>query len=108
MSPADEGTPAEPLLGIDRLVHEPARLLLLTNLFVLEAADFLFLMNRTGLSKGNLSSHMSKLERAGYIEVVKEPNRRNPRTLLRLTRPGREAVREYTQRMRGILDELGE
>ena len=108
MSSADEETPAEPLLGIDRLVHEPARLLILGHLFVLEAADFLFLMNQTGLSKGNLSSHMTKLERAGYIEVVKEPNPRNPRTMLRLTGPGREAVREYTRRMRGILNGLGE
>ena len=59
------------LAEIDRLVHEPARLALVALLYVVESADFTFLMNQTGLSWGNLSAHMSKLEEAGYLEVEK-------------------------------------
>lgn len=54
---------------IDRLIHKPARLLLMANLYVVESPDFLFLMRQTELTHGNLSSHMNKTEAAGYIEV---------------------------------------
>ena len=68
MSSEDDSSPIE----IDKLIHEPARLQIMTQLYVVEEADFLFLMRKTGLTWGNLSSHMSKLETAGYIEVKKE------------------------------------
>ncbi|MFH1851826.1 MAG: transcriptional regulator, partial [Candidatus Neomarinimicrobiota bacterium] len=77
------------LENIDRLVHEPARLLILAYLYVVESADFLFLMRQTNLTKGNLSSHLSKLEAAGYVEVTKEFVDKIPRTLLRLSDHGR-------------------
>ena len=58
--------------GIDKLIHEPARLLIMSNLAVVESADFLFLLGQTGLTFGNLSSHMSRLEEAGYLKVEKK------------------------------------
>ena len=72
MSMADIENQDSTELQIDRVVHEPARLKILAYLSVVKSADFVFLLSRTGLTYGNLSSHMSKLEDAGYIEVEKE------------------------------------
>jgi DNA-binding MarR family transcriptional regulator len=88
---------------IDRVIHEPARLLIMAHLYVVEAADFLYLMNQTGLTFGNLSSHMSKLEEAGYIEVEKTFVDKRPNTRLRLTEKGRRSFEEYRRNMRGLL-----
>jgi DNA-binding MarR family transcriptional regulator len=93
---------------IDRLIHEPARLTLMALLYVLDSADFTFLMAQTGLSWGNLSSHMSKLEAAGYIAVEKDFVERRPHTMLCLTASGREAFRQYRQTMMGVLDDLSD
>ena len=71
-----------PIKQIDKTIHEPARLIIMAHLFVVERADFLFLMRHTGLTFGNLSSHMSKLEGAGYIEVEKEFIGKKPNTKL--------------------------
>jgi DNA-binding MarR family transcriptional regulator len=101
-----ENTDLQPLADIDRLVHEPARLMILAVLQVVESADFIFLLNQTGLTRGNLSSHMTKLEGAGYIQIEKEFVDRIPRTLLRLTPEGREAFRTYRQKMIQVLDDL--
>jgi DNA-binding MarR family transcriptional regulator len=98
----------QPLAQIDRVIHEPARLLILAYLSVVESADFLFLMNQTGLTRGNLSSHLSKLEAAGYIEIKKEFVEKIPRTLLRLTEQGRKAFDEYRQSMKQVLESLTE
>ena len=98
----------QPLADIDRVIHEPARLLILAYLSVVESADFLFLMNQTNLTRGNLSSHLSKLETAGYVEIKKEFVDKIPRTLLRLTEKGRNAFHEYSQNMRKVLDSLSE
>ncbi len=94
------------LEDVDRLIHEPARLLLMSLLYVLDSADFTFLMAQTGLSWGNLSSHMSKLEAAGYIAVEKEFVERRPRTMMRLTESGRAAFQQYRKAMKGVLDSL--
>jgi DNA-binding transcriptional ArsR family regulator len=91
---------------IDRLIHEPARLMILSLLFVVESADFLFLMRQTGLTWGNLSSHLSKLEEAGYVQIEKEFVGKKPHTMLHLTDDGRAAFREYRQRMKQVLDDL--
>ncbi len=88
---------------IDRVVHEPGRLMILAVLHAVESADFLFVMRQTGLTRGNLSSHMSKLEAAGYIEVKKEFVEKIPRTLLRLTTQGRQAFEAYRARIQGLL-----
>ncbi len=91
---------------IDRLIHEPARLMILALLYVVESADFLFLMRQTGLTWGNLSSHLSKLEEAGYVQIEKEFVGKKPHTMLHLTDDGRAAFREYRQRMKQVLDDL--
>ena len=98
----------QPLAQIDRIIHEPARLLILAYLSVVESADFLFLMNQTNLTRGNLSSHLSKLETAGYIEIKKEFVDKIPRTLLRLTEKGREAFQEYRRNMKNVLESLSD
>jgi len=96
------------LNGIDRLVHEPARLLMMSVLYVVDNADFTFIMNQTGMTWGNLSAHMSKLEEAGYLKVEKTFKGRRPYTLLSLTKEGREAFRTYRKTMQQLMDDLPE
>ena len=91
---------------IDRLVHEPARLMILAILNAVESADFLFLLRQTSLTRGNLSSHLSKLEAAEYIEVQKEFVDKIPRTVLHITSPGRQALHTYRQDMAQLLQNL--
>ena len=88
---------------VDKLIHESARLLIVANLSLVESADFLFIMQQSGLTFGNLSSHMKKLEDAGYIEVHKEFVNRRPRTMLKLTPQGKKAFADYRQKMKQIL-----
>lgn len=94
----------ETVSGIDRLIHEPARLSIMANLFVVDSADFVFLLNRTGLTNGNLSSHMSRLTGAGYVEESKEFVDRKPRTMYRLTSSGRSAFESYRRSMLDALE----
>lgn len=94
------------LRDLDRIVHEPARLMVLAYLFVTESADFVFLANRTGLTLGNLSSHLAKLEEAGYVEVEKRFRGKRPNTQLRLTGPGRAAFAAYRERLEQALRTL--
>jgi DNA-binding transcriptional ArsR family regulator len=100
------GKNAKPLNEIDTIVHEPARLNIMARLCVVESADFLFLMRQTGLTFGNLSSHLSKLEAAGYVSVKKEFLGKKPHTMLRLTEKGRLAFRKYVQSMKQLLEEV--
>jgi DNA-binding MarR family transcriptional regulator len=95
-----------PLADLDRVIHAPARLMVLTYLYVVESADYIFLMRLTGLTWGNLSSHLSKLEEAGYVEIVKEFKGKKPHTMIRLTPQGRAAFREYKKSMQQVLDDL--
>ena len=88
---------------IDRMVHEPARYLILSLLYVLESGDFLFIQNQSGLTKGNLSSHISKLEDAGYVRVVKRFVGKKPHTMLKITPAGRMAFEDYRRTMSGII-----
>jgi DNA-binding MarR family transcriptional regulator len=103
-NPTNQGL--QPLAEIDKLIHEPARLMILATLYVVESADFLFVKTQTGLTRGNLSSHMSKLEDAGYIEITKEFVDKIPRTLLRISEKGRTALLNYTNNMKQVLDGL--
>jgi DNA-binding transcriptional ArsR family regulator len=84
--------PFEELADLDKLVHEPARLAILTSLSACSGADFLFLQRLTGLSKGNLSSHLAKLETAGLVEVHKQFVGKTPHTSLALTDAGRATI----------------
>jgi DNA-binding transcriptional ArsR family regulator len=96
----------QPITELDRVVHEPARLAILALLYVVESADFLFVMRQTGLTRGNLSSHLSKLEEAGYIEIEKEFLEKKPHTMLHLSDKGRDAFLAYRESMQQILGDL--
>ncbi|MFQ5865854.1 MAG: winged helix-turn-helix domain-containing protein [bacterium] len=96
----------QPFVNVDRIIHEPARFLIMAHLYVVESADFLFLMNQTGLTQGNLSSHMSKLEAAGYIEIRKEFLNKKPHTLINITNEGRSAFQQYRQSMKRVLYDM--
>lgn len=97
---------SSPIMRIDRLIHEPARFSILAHLFVVEEADFLFLSRRIGLTKGNLSAHMRKLEEGGYIEVRKGFMGRRPHTVLAITEKGREAFKNYISDIKNALQEF--
>ena len=88
---------------LDRVVHEPARLLILALLHVVQFADFLYLERQTGMTRGNMASHIKKLEAAGFVEVEKKFVDKIPRTLYRLTPRGRTAFREYREQLTGAL-----
>ena len=93
---------------IDKIIHEPARLMIMSYLYVVEGADFIFLKNQTGMTWGNLSSHITKLEDAGYVNVKKEFVGKKTRTLLSLTDEGRNAFRDYRHKMDDFLKGLPE
>jgi len=97
-----------PLSEIDRLIHEPARFQVLALLYVIESADFTFIMNQLGLTWGNLSAHITKLEEGGYVAVEKGFKGKRPQTMLSLTKEGRKAFQVYRQTMKQVLDEIPE
>ena len=82
-------------LTLDRLIHEPGRLAILTVLSSVQAADFVFLQRTTGLTKGNLSSHLTKLEEAGLVEIQKRFVGKKPNTNLALTPVGKERIARH-------------
>ncbi len=91
---------------IDKLIHEPSRYMIMAYLYVVESADFLFLIRQTGLTWGNLSVHLSKLEIAGYVVMEKEFLGKKPHTTVRLTNEGRAAFDVYRKNMKQALDNL--
>jgi len=95
-------TPFEHLAELNRLVHEPSRLAILTALSACDKADFLFLLNITGLTKGNLSSHLAKLEQANLVAIEKTYDGKQPITYAMLTLEGREALKEHWDRLERI------
>ena len=103
---ADAGL--HPLADIDRVIHAPARLMVMTYLYVVENADFIFLLQLTGLTWGNLSSHLGKLEEAGYVEIEKSFVKKKSHTMIRLTEQGRKAFQDYKQGLQQVLEGLPE
>lgn len=91
---------------LDRVIHEPSRLLLVALLYPLEEADFLYLLMESQMTKGNLSSHLAKLEEAGYVQIQKGFRGKIPHTLLRLTKPGRGAFERYRAELKKITSTL--
>lgn len=91
------------LAALDRVIHEPGRLMIASLLSGVERADFLFLLNETGMNKGTLSSHLSRLEEAGYVEITKGYRGKIPQTLLRLTPAGRKAFEGYRRALKQAL-----
>jgi len=94
------------LTSVDKLIHEPARLNIMAHLYVIDSADFLFMMRQTGLTFGNLSAHMSKLEDAGYIEIIKEFIGKKPHTMLKITERGKRAFDDYRKQMKQFFQDL--
>lgn len=94
--------PFEELAGLDRLIHEPARLAILTALASSEMVDYLFLQRLTGLTGGNISSHLAKLEEAGLVQLEKQFVDKKPNTQVRITDEGKRAITRHWQQ----LDEL--
>ena len=92
------------LTELDRLIHEPARLLIVTILSTVESADFLFLQRETDLTKGNLSAHLSKLENAGYVHIEKTFKGKLPLTVCKLTEAGQKAFDGYRQQMQNFIE----
>ena len=80
---------------LDRLIHEPGRLAILTVLSSVNAADFVFLQRATGLTKGNLSSHLTKLEEAGLVAIAKRFVRKKPNTNVALTTEGKKRIAHH-------------
>lgn len=89
----------EDLVGSDKLVHEPARLAVLTALSACASADFVFLQRLTGVQAGNLSQHLVKLEHAGMITLSKAFNGKYPQTTAQITDAGRAAIDEHWKRL---------
>jgi DNA-binding HxlR family transcriptional regulator len=88
---------------IDRVIHEPGRLMIVALLFAVDRADFLYLQHETEMNKGTLSSHLSRLEEAGYVEVLKTYRGKVPQTLLHLTDAGRKAFELYRRKLKEAL-----
>jgi DNA-binding MarR family transcriptional regulator len=91
---------------LDRLLHEPSRISIMALLYMVDSADFIFVMNQIGLTWGNLSSHMSKLEEAGYLEIKKGYKGKRPHTDIRLTPSGRASFKEYVLKVRNLFKNL--
>ncbi len=93
------------IAGLDRVIHEPGRMMIVALLAAVEECDFLYLLRETELNKGNLSSHLAKLEAAGYVEIKKTYRGKVPQTVLSLTRPGRAAFDTYRKQLNAALVE---
>ncbi len=91
---------------IDRLIHEPSRMMIMAILYAGEQVSFLYLQRETGLTKGNLSNHLTRLEQGGYILIEKSFRGKTPQTLLRLTPEGRTAFETYRKQLKLLADSL--
>jgi len=93
-------TTLQELATLDRVIHEPARLMIMTVLYAVSEADFIYLQNECGLTQGNLSSHLARLEEERYVEVSKTFKGKYPLTICSLTSKGRKSFEEYARIMR--------
>ena len=100
----NENNSLQSMIDVDRLIHEPARLIILSILYVLESADFLYLLRETGLGKGNLSSHLTRLEEAEYISIEKTYRGKTPMTICQLTGAGQAAFETYREQLKNVVD----
>lgn len=91
------------IAALDRIIHEPGRLMIVSLLFAVDRTDFLYLQHETDMNKGTLSSHISRLEEAGYVEVEKTYRGKVPQTLLTLTKAGRKAFEQYRRKLKEAL-----
>ena len=96
------------IAGINRVIHEPARLIIMAILYAIDRADFLYLLRETGLTRGNLSAHLTRLEEAGYITIEKRFRGKIPQTICRLTDEGRHAFRQYRGDLKRAIENIQE
>ena len=89
------------------MIHEPARLALMALLYKADEADFLFLLRESGLTKGNLQSHLARLEESGYVAIEKSFVGKIPRTVCRMTPTGRQAFKRYRTELKKLAGRLG-
>jgi len=106
MPASPENPELHPLADLDQVIHASARLMVLTYLYVVDSADYVFVKNMTGLTWGNLATHLGKLEQAGYVRIEKEFQGKKPHTTISLTEHGRRAFQQYKQSMQQVLDDL--
>ena len=107
MAEDKENSPqVDPLADIDPLIHAPSRLRVMTYLYVVDSIDFVYLKRVTGMSWGNLSTHLTKLEQAGYIRISKSFQDKKPKTMIQMTDEGRKAFRRYKDDMQQVLGNL--
>ncbi|MGD8451904.1 MAG: transcriptional regulator [Phycisphaerae bacterium] len=97
---------ARDIASLDKVLHEPARLSVVACLAVVQQADFVFLQSQTGMTGGNLSSHLRKLEEAGYITIKKSFEDARPKTTLMLTKTGRTALEAYLKTLSALLSAI--
>lgn len=94
---------AKAMTGLDRVIHEPARFQIMASLYVVESADFVFLLKQTGFTPGNLSAHLGKLESAGFLDIEKTYQGKRPQTIIHLNRKGGAAFETYLKTVRNVL-----
>lgn len=95
-------TPFDEIAGLNKIIHEPARLAILTALSSCKKADFLFLRRLTGLTKGNLSAHLAKLEQSSLVDIEKTFLGKKPATFVRLTDEGRSQIEAHWKRLENL------
>ena len=95
----------ERILKLDPVIHAPVRLAVLSILATVENANFIFLRESTGATDGNLSTHLSKLEEAGYIKIHKTYQGKKPQTVYSVTEKGRDALLRYIDDLEKIVRE---
>lgn len=98
----------EAVIEIDKLLHEPARLKIMSKIYNMDSADYLVLKKQTGLSSGNLSAHLTKLEKAGYLNIEKKFRGRRPHTTLKITKKGRDAFSSYKKKIISVFEDNSE
>jgi len=95
--------PQHNLDALDRTIHEPGRLLILTALYPVERMEFLRLQREWNFKQADLSSHLRRLKQAGYVAVEKTFKGNFPQTWCRLTKKGREALYAYAELLKSVL-----
>jgi len=98
----------ESLAGINKFIHEPARMAILTALSACKSADFMFLKRLTGLTRGNLSTHLTKLEEVGLVQIKKQFKGKKPNTIIRLSNDGQEAIEKHWRQLERLRQETKE
>ena len=97
-----------PFADLDQVIHAPARLMVISYLYVVESVDYVYLVNLTGLTWGNLATHLNKLEEAGYVEIIKSFKGKKPHSAIRLTDAGRSSFEDYITLMQCVINNIAE